>query len=1133
MTEYLPNGYKINNDHLGEYTIIKVLGRGASAIAYLVQYDNLNGLISKRVLKEYYPSYIALSRSKDGCLVCDEKALEKFENGKEQFKRSGQRQNKLRSIVSLTNQTPPIQEIFCINNTVYLDVMPFEGETFDNVNDFSLLARMRICLSIAKLVKRYHDSGYLCLDIKPSNVLVLDTTAESKDVINFVDFDSIRHKSNIVFGGSLSFTELWAAPEQNNPYGYNKISERTDIYTIGELVFWTVFGRHSTIDEHRSFSTYPFENTSSLFSKDMNRYAVQKTLTRLFRNTLRSSVRNRYSTMDEVISILEELIEELNKKEYIKTCSIRPKSFFIGREQELKAIETALQEHSTVFISGIAGIGKSEIIKQYLCSHRDEYDIVLYWTFEGDFENMICNENLVSIANFSRLQEENDTQYCERKLKRIKELLKNENNLVVIDNLDKLIEEIPQQKVWNLLQTLPCKILISTRNNETLYKTVLISEISEMEKLNNIFMEYCPYDKEQENYVEEIIKSIDNHTLLIELIANQTKAKHISPQKTLEDLQNWGINSLSQERVRLLKDGNISSASVFAHVEKLFSMDTMTERQIILMTKFAFIPITGLPLNVFCAFYSVDTLDDINWLINHGWLYLSKDSSEIISVHPVISDVVIDLVQTKPDIIDEFYRAAITSIKVRNVIKLKQEEHIVLSDQIALLTYRHHVETKTAAIFLIRYTGMFLRYGNIEAKEKIILYAIQIYSSFICENSYSAVLEEAYINYVTILWEQNLHEDAIQICETHMQKSKAANDIYFLGRWYMLLSNLYNTRDYYDFKHIQYYWMAIHYAWKLAHDSERKHPIYINENKLEQLDYNYISESKNRFSSNLLIGFANLLENSGAAILFCSKSDRNEISQLKHALQLRKHIKSDRILCHTDNSKEIIIDEARIHFLSLNYSEAKKCLQQIVDYYNDNGLAVSSTLYRVHLFLGHIADREQDRQTAINEFEMCLDINDKMDNNNSYTARIQLGRLYNEIGELEKSNLINGALWSETRKLASEVRRTYYADALYNMGVLYYKQEKFFIARNMLRRSLKEYKNANAPSDMICFGKARVYRCLAEWYCTNTYEPADNSIEVAAEHLKVSIDYYKDSVGSEHPEAQSAIKRFEQIKNQI
>ena len=85
----------------------------------------------------------------------------------------------------------------------------------------------------------------------------------------------------------------------------------------------------------------------------------------------------------------------------------------------------------------------------------------------------------------------------------------------------------------------------------------------------------------------------------------------------------------------------------------------------------------------------------------------------------------------------------------------------------------------------------------------------------------------------------------------------------------------------------------------------------------------------------------------------------------------------------------------------------------------------------------------------------------------------------------------------------------------------------------MLRRSLKEYKNANAPYDMICFGKARVYRCLAEWYCTNTYEPADNSVEIAAEHLKVSIDYYKNSVGSEHPETQSAIKRFEQIKNQI
>lgn len=39
--------------------------------------------------------------------------------------------------------------------------------------------------------------------------------------------------------------------------------------------------------------------------------------------------------------------------------------FFIGRKEELKAVGRALQEHNLVFITGTAGMGKSELAKTY------------------------------------------------------------------------------------------------------------------------------------------------------------------------------------------------------------------------------------------------------------------------------------------------------------------------------------------------------------------------------------------------------------------------------------------------------------------------------------------------------------------------------------------------------------------------------------------------------------------------------------------------------------------------------------------------------------------------------------------------------------------------------------------------
>ncbi|MBR2305152.1 MAG: hypothetical protein IJ871_08490, partial [Ruminococcus sp.] len=49
------------------------------------------------------------------------------------------------------------------------------------------------------------------------------------------------------------------SPEQLDPYQFGKIGKSSDIYTVGELVFFLLFGRHSADNEHRGFSRYPFE----------------------------------------------------------------------------------------------------------------------------------------------------------------------------------------------------------------------------------------------------------------------------------------------------------------------------------------------------------------------------------------------------------------------------------------------------------------------------------------------------------------------------------------------------------------------------------------------------------------------------------------------------------------------------------------------------------------------------------------------------------------------------------------------------------------------------------------------------------------------------------------------------------
>lgn len=1135
MANNLPKDYKLKNDDGAEYIIKEIIGSGASTIAYIAVESSTN---QTRVLKEYYPSYLRITRNDDGSLQYEDRQKEKFEKGKERFVKAVETQNEIRTEVGLTNLTPPVLKIFHCNNTIYQDVIEFKGKTFDKIDSMPLLDRMRICLSISKVVERYHNAGYLCLDLKPSNILVLDSTARSKDVVNFIDFDSIRKKDELDFGDSLSYTESWSAPEQRNPYKYNKISERTDIYTIGEIVFWCTFNRNSFDDEHRGFSTYPFGENKD-FSKELEeRKQVQKIYTKIFRNTLRSSYKNRYSKVGELIDTLDELVRELEKRQYIITSEIRPKPFFVGREQELKKIDEALAENDIVFVSGIAGIGKSELIKQYVSAHKGEYDTVMYWTYEGDFENMICNESAVSITNFSRLQEETDSQYCERKLGKICELLQDSNNLVVIDNFNIFIDELPSQKAWNQLKGIPCKIIVSTRVNENEYKNILISEMVDIMK--NIFEQNCGYNPEQEKYVEQIIESVHSHTLTVELIAKQTKATHVTPKEMYEKIHDDGISGLTKEKVHLLKDDIQIDDNVTSHIARLLSIDSMTDRQRDLMIKMAFIPTEGLLVKTFKNFFEIESYDDINWIIEHGWAYLSEGMEETISIHPIVSDVLLEycargIFGNIDDLYDDFIVA--TNRLENNSEKL--EDSIYILRHIALVTQKREFSSRKVAIWLLKYVEFVHDYGWYDAQKSALDYVIDMYGKFISGETYSAIIEVAYYYRTSLLMKSHEYNEALELCKIHHKKAKQNQDVILLFKWISLDSQIYLYRIYncrgkriVSFKNFFGMISSILGIYKPILDLKKNSKIKIVELDYEEVFYedscNY-NDIRNNLAKTLIQFLVRYIENFYMSFIFCmpqnfSITKQGCINCLKIVIYFRKHFDSYFDLFNNIEEK---IDEARILFVIHKYQKAKGYLLELLDDYKAKNLISDIRLYYVHFFLGQIAFRTQDNISEINEYETCLAIAEQLNYKDTWNVQIEIGRLYNERGDLEKSQHINTYLMNETKELVPDIRKTYYGDSLYNMGVLHYLKGEYAQSRKMLEDALMEYKNVTETSFKKRFGLARIYYQIAilTWAeYPNKWKIKSNMI--IAMNLAKSFLCYFGSVGFSHPETKKVIRKI-------
>lgn len=72
--------------------------------------------------------------------------------------------------------------------------------------------------------------------------------------------------------------------------------------------------------------------------------------------------------------------------EYVAPCR-----HFCGRDEELDELHSLVQNNSSVIITGIAGIGKSELVRAYAQKHKSEYAHFGYYFYNGSLKTIIAN----------------------------------------------------------------------------------------------------------------------------------------------------------------------------------------------------------------------------------------------------------------------------------------------------------------------------------------------------------------------------------------------------------------------------------------------------------------------------------------------------------------------------------------------------------------------------------------------------------------------------------------------------------------------------------------------------------------------------------------------------------------------
>ena len=369
-----------------------------------------------------------------------------------------------------------------------------------------------------------------------------------------------------------------------------------------------------------------------------------------------------------------------------------PCRYFCGRDDELDGLHTAFQEHNKVFISGFAGIGKSEFAKAYAKKYKKEYQNILYFNYPGSLKKMITDMDFIGDSD----TDDEHTRFTKhvRFLKSLRS-----DSLIIID-----IFNVANDNFLSTLINYGCRMLFTTRSNVDCGYIFNLDVIGNPEDLYQLVSKYYSYADENKAVINDLIKTVHHHTLSVEMIGKLLEKGLHSPEEILEHLKENSTNPESADKIKISKDGISAKETYYSHICSLFSLYLLDENYQSIMWNMVLVD--EVRIRYFAKMLELNDTNGINELCELG--FITNSHADLIFLHPMIRDVVLlDLkpsfancgtfianLKSKLQIIGyELLNSAIIISGIRNVMK-----YIGSTDSSSYLNF-----LETAYIFLDNY----------------------------------------------------------------------------------------------------------------------------------------------------------------------------------------------------------------------------------------------------------------------------------------------------------------------------------------------------------------------------------------------------------------------------------------------
>lgn len=305
-----------------------------------------------------------------------------------------------------------------------------------------------------------------------------------------------------------------------------------------------------------------------------------------------------------------------------------PCKHFCGRDNEISELHTQLEKNSKVFITGLAGIGKSEFAKAYAKTYKRSYTNILYFNYPGSLqaliEDMDFADDLPTDDNTTRFKKHN------RFLRSL-----TPDTLLIIDNFNTTAANEPQLDV---LMKYNCKIIFTTRTRFEVGYTYELNEITDLESLISLATFFYTDTPNHRPTVERIIETVNRHTLSVELSARLLQTGILEPDEVLARLSESTAAPDASDKITLTKDGHTKKATYHAHIQTLFSLFALSDELQAVMRFAAFIPAEGIRARLFAKLIGLESMDAINDLTELG--FIQNPEMDLITLHQLVQEII-------------------------------------------------------------------------------------------------------------------------------------------------------------------------------------------------------------------------------------------------------------------------------------------------------------------------------------------------------------------------------------------------------------------------------------------------------------------------------------------------------------